>query len=93
MDNQNNPNSGVLFSAKAKTNPKAPDYKGAFSIDLRSVERDPHNENIVNFKLSGWKRVSKGGNTFLSLALDTYKPDQQPTVQPKETSHDEDPFN
>ena len=85
MDNQNNPNSGVLFSSKVKTNPKAPDYKGTFSLDLRSVERTY--ENVITFKLSGWKRVSKNGNTFLSLALDTYK------AETKETNHDEDPFS
>lgn len=83
MDDKNQPNSGILFASKVKTNPKAPDYKGSFTIDMRSVEIE---NNMLTFKLSGWKRVSKAGNTFLSLALDTYRPD--PVVKPKEEADD-----
>ena len=88
MDNQNNPNTGVLFAGKVKTNPKAPDYTGTFSLDLRTVEVE---NNVVQFKISGWKRVSKNGNTFLSLAVNTYRPD--PVVKPKEAEEADDvPF-
>jgi hypothetical protein len=83
MDNQNRPNSGILFSAKVKTNPKAPDYTGSFTVDLRSIDVE---DNMATFKLSGWKRVGKSGSTFLSLALDTYRPD--PVVKPKEEADD-----
>jgi hypothetical protein len=87
MDNQNQPNSGVLFAGKVKTNPKAPDYSGTFTLDMRSVEVE---DNMVTFKISGWKRVSKNGNTFLSLAVNTYRPD--PVVKPKEEEVDDVPF-
>jgi hypothetical protein len=83
MDNQNQPNSGVLFSAKVKTNPKAPDYTGTFTVDLRSVDVE---DNMATFKISGWKRMTKTGNTFLSLAVNTYRPD--PVVKPKEEADD-----
>ena len=75
------PNSGVLFSTRAKKHPKAPDYFGNILIDLSMLEVK---DNKVEIKLSGWKKESNSGATFLSLAVDTYN---------KEKSNDEDvPF-
>ena len=92
MENRNQPNSGVLFSRKTKTNPKAPDYSGDVTIDIRSGTPDPSNPNLMTFRLAGWKRMMRSGDTFLSLAISTYQ-SQNPAPQAKESSHDEDPFS
>jgi len=62
-------NSGVLLSSKAKKHPKAPDYFGNILVDLSTVTVK---DGKAEIKLSGWKRESKTGNTFLSIAVDTY---------------------
>jgi uncharacterized protein (DUF736 family) len=65
------PNTGALFANTVKKHEKAPDYRGDFLLDIRSLEVK---DNMVTIKLSGWKKTSSKGSTFLSLSLDTYKP-------------------
>lgn len=69
-------NSGVLFSVRAKRNPKGPDYTGELLIDTSSLEVV---DGKITVKLSGWKKTSKAGTSFLSLAINTYKPEQKET--------------
>jgi hypothetical protein len=83
---------GSLFATKSKTNPKSPDYFGEILIDINSLE-------IVNgqakIKLGGWKiKSEKSGNTFLSLKIDTWKPDQQAQPQQQDNGgiDDDIPF-
>jgi hypothetical protein len=46
---------------------------------------DKHTEDLIEIKLSGWKRESKTGNRFLSLAVDTYvKPEGAPVPKSQE---------
>ena len=71
------PNTGALFANTVKKHEKAPDYRGDFVLDLRSVEVK---DNMVTIKLSGWKKTSSKGSTFLSLSLDTYKPKTEPVA-------------
>jgi len=71
---QKYPNSGVLFAALAKKSPKAPDYTGNFHLDLSTVKIV---DGQVEFKLSGWKKTSKNGKTFLALSVDNYKKESQ----------------
>ena len=71
---QKYPNSGVLFAALAKKNPKAPDYSGSFHLDLNTVKIV---NNQVEFKISGWKKQSKNGKTFLALSVDNYKKEER----------------
>lgn len=83
-------NTGVLFAAKAKTNPKAPDYSGELLIDLNSLNVK---DGKVEIRLAGWKRQTKTGATFLSLLVDTYKPKPQPQKsQTIEDMEDDVPF-
>jgi hypothetical protein len=74
------PNSGVLFAAKAKKSPKAPDYYGDFLLDLSTVKVRP--DNKVEFKLSGWKKESKAGKTYLSLSVNTYEKEEDRSQDP-----------
>jgi len=56
---------GSLFAAKAKTNPKAPDYYGDVVIDVSQFEIV---DGTIKISLSGWKKqLTNGSGTFLSL--------------------------
>ena len=68
------PNKGSLFPSTVRKSEKSPDFFGSIKVD-RSYLRDlmdKHTEDLIEIKLSGWKRESKTGNRFLSLAVDTY---------------------
>jgi len=81
------PNKGSLFPSTVRKSEKSPDFFGSIRVD-RSYLRDlmdKHAEDLIEIKLSGWKRESKTGNRFLSLAVDTYvKPEGAPKSQEKD---------
>ena len=52
-----NTNSGALFQAKEKKTDKHPDYEGSVNVGGK------------DYWLSGWRKTSKNGNQFLSLAV------------------------
>ena len=51
------PNTGSLFQNKEKRSENFPDYSGSLNIDGR------------DWWISGWKKTSKDGKTFLSLSI------------------------
>jgi len=81
------PNKGSLFPSTVRKSEKSPDFFGSIKVD-RSYLRDlmdKHAEDLIEIKLSGWKRESKTGNRFLSLAVDTYvKPEGAPVPKSQE---------
>lgn len=87
------PNQGSLFATKVKKHPKAPDYFGELKIDINSLEVE---NGVATVKLGGWKIKSESsGNTFLSIKIDTWKPDnaQQPQQQSNSSDMDDEiPF-
>lgn len=79
-------NSGVLFATKAKKTPKSPDYYGDLLLDLNTVKvRD---DNKVEIKLSGWKKESKAGKTFLSISVNTYQAEESPEDKSQDPDDD-----
>jgi hypothetical protein len=87
------PNQGTLFATKVKKHPKAPDYFGELLVDISTLEVV---NGVAKVKLGGWKVKSESsGNTFLSIKIDTWKPDnaQQPQSQSNNGDMDDDiPF-
>jgi hypothetical protein len=79
-------NGGMLFASKTKTSPMSADYWGEFKLDLSTVDVV---DGKVTFKLSGWKKKGASGSTFLSLAVNNWKPDSQ-KAQPKAEELDDD---
>lgn len=69
--------SGVLLAATSKRSEKAPDYFGEIVIDLSNKTKLERQGDLLIVKLSGWKRKSKTGNTYLSLAVDRFIPKTQ----------------
>lgn len=64
------PDSGRLMAAQSKRSEKAPDYWGEIAIDIKDLTNAQVEKGFVTFKLSGWKKQSKSGVTYLSLAID-----------------------
>ena len=81
------PNSGVLFSVAAKKTQKSPDYFGDLAIAASAIRVV---DGVAVVKISGWKKTSKGGKTYLSLAVN----DQQmaPSNNQKQSGDDDEPF-
>ena len=73
---KNKPPYGSLKAAKAKTNPKQPDYYGSLAIDISQFDVE---DGVIHLSLSGWKKESStDGSIFLSLqASKPWVPDEQ----------------
>ena len=83
-------NSGALFASKAKTNPKAPDYVGDLYIDLNGLEVK---DGKVEVRLAGWKKQTKTGSVFLSIAVDKMeRRESKPPAQQIQEMDDDVPF-
>ena len=73
-DYQAKPDTGSLFATQSKKTPKSPDYFGTIAINLKDLTNLKTEDGLTVIKLSGWKKVSKSGKTFLSIAVDRYVP-------------------
>ena len=69
MSEYDNTNSGVLFANQYKeSGDSRPDFVG--NVDVKGTE----------YRLAGWKNVSKGGNRYISVKVEDAKPkDGEPT--------------
>jgi hypothetical protein len=85
------PNQGTLFATKVKKHPKAPDYFGELLVEISTLEVV---NGVAKVKLGGWKVKSESsGNTFLSIKIDTWKPDNAQQPQSNNGDMDDDiPF-
>lgn len=72
-------NSGALFKNDRKTKSKHPDYTGSAVVDG------------VEYWLAGWKRTSKSGKAYLSLAL-TVKEDAEDSEAEDSEDAEDIPF-
>jgi hypothetical protein len=82
------PNQGTLFATKVKKHPKAPDYFGELLVEISTLEVV---NGVAKVKLGGWKVKSESsGNTFLSIKIDTWKPDGEKQTQPQSNNGDMD---
>lgn len=73
------PDSGQLFATQSKKTPKSPDYWGNIAINLKDLTNIKSENGLTIVKLSGWKKVSKAGKTYLSIAIDRFEPSAQGT--------------
>ena len=73
------PNKGSIFVNKYKKHDKAPDFRGSVHIDkdyLIDLIKN-RNSELIEIKLSAWKKATKNGDPWLSLAVDTFKREQK----------------
>jgi hypothetical protein len=67
-------NRGALFLSTQRKSDKAPEYFGSIKLDrsyLKSL-MEKTDEDGIEVKLSGWKKPTKTGGTFLSISVDTF---------------------
>lgn len=82
------PNSGSLHTSTVRKSDKSPDFFGSIKIDPAYLQDlMSKSDGLVEIKLSGWKRESKTGNKFVSLAVDTFVK-QNATPAPKQEESD-----
>jgi uncharacterized protein (DUF736 family) len=65
---------GRLMASNSKRTEKSPDYWGEIAIDIKNLTKTETGDGFVVFKINGWKKKSKSGNTYLSLAVDRWLP-------------------
>lgn len=86
------PDSGALYSTASKKGPKSPDYFGSITINLKDTTGFVVEDGMTKIKLSGWKKVSSSGKTFLSVSVDRYVPQEEQSRPAAKVVDEEDPF-
>lgn len=90
------PDSGSLKANAIKKSESSPDYWGTIAIDLSNTTAVKVVDGLSVFKISGWKKRNKEGQTYLSLSINRYVPEHNPVSERKLSSsfgQDEDvPF-
>lgn len=86
------PDSGRLMSALTKRSEKSPDYWGEVSIDIKNLQNVKMEGSIATFRLSGWKKRSKSGTVYLSLAVDRRVPEEQAKPKSRQDDDEDVPF-
>lgn len=81
------PDSGRLMAAQSKRSEKSPDYWGGIAINPKDLTNVTVENGLHVLKLSGWKKVSKSGSTYLSLSVNRMTKDEVP--QKKQEQEDE----
>lgn len=78
------PNMGSMFLSKSKKTEKSPDFYGSISVDLDYLKQliADRNSTLIEIKLSAWKRATKNGDPWLSLAVDTFKKQETSSKDP-----------
>lgn len=70
------PNTGGLWNTKEKKHEKAPDMWGELKLDRDYVRQLLDGSNgLVTVKIDAWHRESAAGNKFLSIKVNTWKPE------------------
>ena len=68
---ENKENYGALFKNDQKSNDNQPDYTGKVNVEG------------ADYKIAGWIKESKAGNTYLSLKISDVTTDFEKKVLPK----------
>jgi len=88
------PNNGSLFTQKTKKNASSPDITGKMMLKKSDLEfenftdEDGNSIQVARIRLSAWRKKTKAGDTYLSLSLNTWKPEEE-RVQPKKIEEEE----
>lgn len=81
--------SGRLMASQTKRNENSPDYWGEIAIDIKDKTKVQVVDGLYVFKLSGWKKKSKNGTTYLSIAVDRFMPkDSEAPARSKDDDSD-----
>ena len=73
---------GRLMASESKRTQLSPDYYGEVAINLKDMSNVEVVDGLHIFKLSGWKKQSKAGKTYLSLSVKRKGVDSAVTPKP-----------
>jgi hypothetical protein len=73
---------GRLMAAESKMSQLSPDYYGEIAINLKDMANVQTVDGLHVFKLSGWKKQSKAGKTYLSIGIKRKVADSAAKPQP-----------
>ena len=77
------PDSGSLKASTVKKSESSPDYWGTIAIDLSNTTAVKVVDGLSVFKISGWKKRNKEGQTYLSLSINRYVPEHNAIAERK----------
>jgi uncharacterized protein (DUF736 family) len=80
------PDSGSLKANSIKKSESSPDYWGTIAIDLSNTAAVKVVDGLSVFKISGWKKRNKEGQTYLSLSINRYVPEHNAMAERKLSS-------
>ena len=90
-DFEHKTDSGRLMASQSKRTEKSPDYWGEIAINVKDMTKVQKTEDgLLVFRLSGWKKKSKAGATYLSLAVDRFIPKDEGKPESKRRIEDDD---
>jgi uncharacterized protein (DUF736 family) len=70
------PNTGALWNTKEKKHEKAPDMWGKIEFERDYLQQMLDESNgLVTVKIDAWNRESSTGNAYLSIKVNTWKPE------------------
>lgn len=92
-DFEHKKDSGRLMASQSKKSDKSPDYWGEIAIDVKDMTKvQKTNDGYYVFRINGWKKKSKSGVTYLSLAVDRWLPKQEAAPQRDDDDSEDVPF-
>ena len=92
-DFEHKKDSGRLNAAKSKRKDTSPDYWGEICIDIKDMTNlSKTKDGWLVVPISGWKKQSKAGNTYLSIAVKRIGAEDVNQVRKDDDMEDEIPF-
>ena len=73
---------GRLMASESKRTQLSPDYYGEIAINLKDMANVELVDGLHIFKLSGWKKRSQAGKTYLSISIKRKVADSAAKPQP-----------
>jgi hypothetical protein len=74
MEFEHRKDSGRLMASQSKKHEKSPDYWGEIAINVKDLTKVEQKDGLMIFRLNGWKKKSKTGAVYLSIAVDRWLP-------------------
>jgi len=91
-DFEHRKDSGRLMASQSKKSEKSPDYWGEIAIDVKDMTKVQVENGLYVFRLNGWKKKSKAGVTYLSLAVDRWLPKEEASRKDEPEDDSDIPF-
>jgi hypothetical protein len=70
----------------------SPDYWGEIAIDIKDMTKVQIQNGLHIFRISGWKKRSKTGSVYLSLAVDRWLPTEEASRKDEPEDDSDIPF-